>query len=109
MRKQLGRARAVPKNKGVKTEEMTGYSINNNLHPEFIGLPGSQAEETKSRISRSIRRNAESVYSSSEDEELLRRQSSTVEVGDGHSSDLKDGETNISSPEPRAVSLNEQQ
>ncbi len=84
---------------------MTGYSNNNNLYPEFTGSPGSQAEQTSSRISRGIRRNAESVETA-ETAGVLRRRGGTVEVGDGHSSAMKDGEDNITSLEQRAVSLN---
>lgn len=87
---------------------MTGYSKNKNLNPDFIGYPGSQAKETNSRESRSIRRKAESVSTKSCDGNGLRRRSSTAEVGDGHMSAMKDGETNINSPERRAVSPNEQ-
>lgn len=107
MRKQLGIARAVPKeNSELKRKErkVTGYSGKNNLNPEFIASPGSQERESNSRKSRGIRRNAESRHNA----KVLcpRRRSGTVEVGDGHISALKDGENNISSPERRAVSLN---
>lgn len=73
-----------------------------NLNIGFTGFPCSQVGETGSRISRSIRRNAESVSHNW----ALRRRRSTVEVGDDHSSALKDGKDNITFPERRIVSLN---
>jgi len=85
---------------------MTGYSNNNNLNFEFIGSPKSHAAQTNTRISRSTRRNAESVGRVC-NTSVLWRQRDTVEVGDGHSSALQDGEDNITFPEQRTVSLNE--